>query len=142
MMCQSGSNNVSSDLKCSDGACADWTFSPEEEAAVAPKGWNTSSSGGWVDDSAAAAGNFFDRAPRSHKQAGSSGWSESSPALDNRWARSLPLHAPCLQKGIFLRTARIPILLSLALLIRCGPLRTSRDAVLTASPWLELLTRS
>jgi hypothetical protein len=65
---------------------SDWTFSPEEEAAVAPKGWATSSSGGWVDDSAAAAGSFFDRAPCTHKQSGGSGWSESSPALDSRCA--------------------------------------------------------
>ncbi|BDA48985.1 hypothetical protein COCOBI_13-0950 [Coccomyxa sp. Obi] len=66
----------------------DWTFSPEEEAAVAPKGWATSSSGAWVDDSAAAAGSFFERAPRTHKQAGGSGWSESGPAPDNRGAPS------------------------------------------------------
>ncbi len=95
-----------------------------------------------MDDSAAAAGNFFDRAPRSHKQAGSSGWSESSPALDNRCGSSLPLHAPCLQKGNFLRTARILIIMSLALLIRCGPFWTLRDPVQIASPWLELLTCS
>lgn len=51
---------------------------------MAPKGWATSSSGAWVDDSAAAAGSFFERAPRTHKQAGGSGWSESGPAPDSR----------------------------------------------------------
>ncbi len=61
---------------------------------MAPKGWATLSSGAWVDDSAAAAGSYFERAPRTHKQAGGSRWSESRPALDSRCGTPSPSWFP------------------------------------------------